>query len=525
MRRSKEFVLTMDNQTKHLPQSQPRTLTCATSAERSARNNSLRRKDCLSPPGWLAALCLSLLSFGFTHQALACRVYDPGFSQYFRNSVNQDLNDFAAIHIDADDPNCAQAALYALYTKVNDALRYSGSFLGWLDGYNVALIFSATQRLGANGWASKDLDTVLVQVENKYQPTTIKPIGPCGNEGLSTCMDVDMAGATAYAWMAAYDARRMRQTNNANNADRYLHTAMADVCLFDLNAFLNSDRKTLCTGTAAGLRAGTSVAMPVNHGIENPNYGFGLMTSAASAVEGMGVAGHYFAWTQDEQSIATALFAEIQSRVSGGAYTSNCAWPQRNADGTWGGSYSAACADGSYDPNMYALYDFYFRQGLPIPNNPNYQSRSIDASKFDLGSTANDYQNGFFGLGRYVTYQTLGQTWVNQLPMMMPYNYYAPIGYLDQVDSTGVASGWSCDQDYPGGANQVDLYDSRGNVVHVRPSLGSEPAVNNLCNGGSFHRFSIQLPSYMSGSQITAYGLDYTWIGFTQLPCTLTCSW
>jgi hypothetical protein len=516
----------MIDQTKQPQQNQSPIQTDAASGAISAGNRPPARTESISRPAWIAALFLSLLSFGLSRQALACRVYDNGFSGQYRNDVNVDLNDFAAISVDADDPNCAEAALYALTAKVQDALdHYPNSFQNWLDGYNVALIFSATERLGANGWASLGLDTQLVRLENQYLPTKIKPYGACDNEGLSTCMDVDMAAASAYAWMAAYDARRMRSSNRAGQADAYLHTAMSDVCLFDYNVFINSDRKTLCTGTTAGLAAGTAVAFPVNHGFENPNYGFGLMTSAASAIEGMDVAGHGFSWTTDERNIATALFAEIQRHVSGGVYLSDCGKPERQPDGTWGGSYSAACNDDNYDPKMYGLYNFYYNQGFTIPSNA-YQSTTIDASKFDYtGTQAADYQFAFAGLGRYWTYQTLGQTWVNSLPMMMPYNYYPPIGYLDQVTSTGVASGWSCDPDFSGGSNQVDLYDSSGHKVSLRPSNGSEAEVNSRCGGGSAHRFSVQLPPNMSGSQITAYGLDYTWIGHTQLPCVLTCSW
>ena len=494
----------------------------------------------------LAASLLLLLSTGLSLPAFACRTGDLGFGS------GNDLNDYGAIMLDADDSNCAQNALYALTAKVQATLTDPNAFHGYLDGYLVAIMFASVQRLGANGWASKTLDDLLVQVEQRYLPTKVKPYGMCGNDPqLSTCMDVDMAGAAAYAWMAGYEAHRMRDaTFFTNQADSYLHTAMSDTCLFDLSAFMNSGGRTLCGGSVYGLThdvagatvgvgSGTSVAMPLNHQIENPNYGFGLMTSAASAVKGMLLAGHDFQFTDDEKTIAGALFAEMQARVDqNGKYTSTCAAPSL-VNGVWTGSYSADCGDPSigYHPGDYGLYDFYVNKGLPIPPATNYQSTAPNPALFDyLGQQVSDYVS-FFGLGRYVTYVTLADTWVDQLPAMMPYNRNPPQGYLDGITSTGIAEGWACDADMPSGNGDgagggrglpVDLYDSDWNLAaHAYGNQASETAVNTRCGGGTAHRFGIQLPAWTKGKAITAYGLDYTWLGFTQLPCLQSpqCSW
>lgn len=90
-----------------------------------------------------------------------------------------------------------------------------------------------------------------------------------------------------------------------------------------------------------------------------------------------------------------------------------------------------------------------------------------------------------------------------------------------------MASGWSCDQDVSGKSVHVDIYAGSTLAVHAIANGGSETAVNNACGGGTAHRFSVQLPSWTQGQTIIAYGLDYTWFGFTQLTCLQSpaCSW
>src|SRR4029077_3038157 len=57
-------------------------------------------------------------------------------------------------------------------------------------------------------------------------------------------------------------------------------------------------------------------------------------------------------------------------------------------------------------------------------------------------------------------------------------------------------------------------------VVSVYANLASESAVNLACGGGMAHRFQVQLPPSAAGLPIHAFGLDYTWYGFTELLCS-----
>jgi hypothetical protein len=467
-----------------------------------------------------------------------CKTGDTAFTANYRGdsvgAVNLELNDYGRIHEDAEAVDCAENALYALYHKVDNSLIASANaFKRPLDGYVVALVFAAAQRIGANGWASTDLDGKLDAVEARY---TVTFLTSCSNEAKDTCMDDYAGAASAYAWIAAYKAKRgdYNTSTYQNNAVQQLHNAFSAVCIHNPVTFPTSDRLTLCNGTASDLKqlGGNSVTMNMNHGYEKVPYGFGLMTSVSSALLGLKVSGATYPWGTYEKAIATALFEEAQNHVDAGDnFEANCADPQRDVNGQWTvPGLLRKCGGGNvFDPDeykarMYSLYEAYSDFGIPIPTTRTYRSNvSVSKSLFQLGIS----DNTFFSFGRYVTYGVHGERWHVSPPEWMPKDNYNPIGYFEGISATGVAQGWSCDQDKPTGRIEVDLYDEFNNKTRGWANSGSESAINSLCNGGSAHRFWIQLPSYTKGRVIRAYGLDYTWFGNTQLPCLQSpaCSW
>jgi hypothetical protein len=156
---------------------------------------------------------------------------------------------------------------------------------------------------------------------------------------------------------------------------------------------------------------------------------------------------------------------------------------------------------------------------IPASGSGVYTSSNFDQSLF-LTST-------HFGYGRLTTYRDMGGNWfpsgmVAGAVPNMPYDDHDPVdGWLDSISPSGLASGWTCDQDAPNNAIKVDLYagDNWTFAATGYANLSSEAAVNSLCWGGFAHRFQIQLPSWSQGQNIRAYGLDYTWYGFTELHC------
>jgi hypothetical protein len=87
-----------------------------------------------------------------------------------------------------------------------------------------------------------------------------------------------------------------------------------------------------------------------------------------------------------------------------------------------------------------------------------------------------------------------------------PANQY-PLGHLDGIDATGRAFGWACDRDAPEQSIAVELT-AKGDTFTTLADLGSEPAVNALCGGGSAHRFQFYLPSWTTNAVVYAYGID-----------------
>ncbi|MDQ3282222.1 MAG: hypothetical protein M3Q69_12505 [Acidobacteriota bacterium] len=482
----------------------------------------------------LAAALLTLLA---ATNASACITYQNAFSTSFRNAVNVDLNDYGRIHHDADDPNCAQAAMYSLTSKLDNHLNAnSTTFTHWLDGFLVAEIYASAMRIGANGWASKDLDDQLVRLASRFTPnaSTDQPSGPCGGNAFNTCMDDLMSTASAYAWMAAYMSRRPNRFTPQQVSDTigysksYLAKALrpvsatepdAGVCLRDIPD--NGNYSTLCTGTLAELKLGTAETFTVNANQREIHYGFGLMTSVASAVLGLEVAGSPYAFdANSEVVIAKALMEEAQRHIDASTreYKDDCVKRVSDSSGVW--YTTTGCGEGAtgYKPDMIALKAFYDTRLGGIPNAGNYTSNNFNPGLFSLQT--ND--NGHFSYGRFETYGIEAFDWYMNARTFMPGDAFNPNGAVT-ISSTGLATGWVCDADMPGGRILVDFY---AGSAFSATATASATDYGHACgtNGGYARSFSLQLNTNTKGLPITAYGLDYTWYGATALSCT-SCSW
>jgi len=452
-----------------------------------------------------------------------CRVNDAAFSRSFRDNVNLDLNDYARIFADAENAACAEGADYALYDKVKSTMDTRPAvFTEWLQGANVAFIFAAAQRIGANGFATKDLDTQLRRVESAFAAG--RDLG-CAKESGNQCLDDYSIASSGYAWIAAYKYRRGDAATSVEafrqKARVYIDSTFIATCIHQ-----SEGTPTLCNGAVGGA---TSRTLSLNHGQQMPSYGFGLLTSLASTVLGLDAAGAPYTFSATNKAISKMLFEEAQravdASVSPFAFRSNCVSPYRDGSGNWWlgpATYFCGGPD-NYQPQMYRVDAFYTNWIGALPTAGTYQSNVFNDNHFALGSS----DNGFFSWGRHQAYGKLGYDWIATPREYLPFDSYDPIGYLEGVSATGVASGWTCDKDAPGKANRVDFYTGSTFVTYARANGGSEAAVNSLCNGGTAHRFAVQLPAWTQGQDIVAYGLDYTWFGFTQLTCLQSprCAW
>lgn len=496
-----------------------------------------------------AAVVLSLV---VAQNASACWTFQAAFNPTFKNDANADLNDYGRIHQDADDANCGQAAMYSLTDKVNNHLdANSTTFQQWLDGFHVALIYGSAMRIGAQGWASQDLDNQLYELSNRFQHNTNEPSGSCGNNEWNTCMD-DLTGtASGYAWMAAYMKRRPNRWTQAEVdakialAEQYLHKALKPIdpavtaeqkngiCLRDKPAISPTNTYTapLCNGTIAELNNGTAETFTLNGQKMMLHYGFGLVTSVASAKMGLELAGSSFAFTNDEKTIMKALMTEVSNHFDAGTrnFSFTCVKKDLNAQNQWLGTYTQNVDCGwGYQPDMYALKAFYDTKlgGIPAGS---YTSDNFNANLFELADTYTtvggvNRDTKFFSYGRFETYGIQAFAWYVSNPprTWMPGDAYNPKGWIDGISPTGVVSGWACDQDMPTGRTLVDFYDANG-LAYIATATANEysgTAYQSQCGLGTAHRYTLQLPPSSKGKVLRAWALDYTWYGTTELGCS-----
>ncbi|HVG25695.1 MAG TPA: hypothetical protein VND45_16180 [Thermoanaerobaculia bacterium] len=491
-----------------------------------------------------AALVLSL---GAPGHAAACITFQNAFTPTYKANPNLDLNDYGRIHHDADDPNCARAAMYSLTDKLNRHLDGDpAAFQQWLDGFLVAEIYAAAMRIGANGWAGKALDEQLVELSGRFRHNVSEPSGTCGGDHFNTCMD-DLTGtASGYAWMAAYMSRRpnrfTREEVDATIAlaEDYLRRSLEPVSAAEpKNGICLRDKSSagyvpLCTGTIEQLRLGTAETFTVNGQQQMLHYGFGLMTSVASAKLALELAGSSFAFTDDEKRIARALMEEVQRHFDPATreFTADCV-QRKETNGVL--TYPLVDCGAGYHPDMYALRGFYDARlgGIPAGS---YDSNAFDLSPFALDDRyevasdgATRFDPRFFSYGRFETYAIMGYAWWVLPRAWMPRDDYEPRGWLDGISETGLASGWACDPDMPDGRTRIDFYTGDG-ATYAGTAAADEftgSAYDRQCLGGTAHRFTFQLPRASKGKPLRAWALDYTWYGVTELGCSQspTCSW
>ena len=546
------------------------------------------------------------------------------YNTYMLN-LNKELGDYGLIFEDAKNRDCAgggptAGASQALLAKINNTFNYNygqhndamnrqvGPYQGWLEGAHVTLIFSSALLIGGHGDLKSDLDTALQRVRDSYVDN---PDGSCGfykpdgwlTNGGNTCMDDHSIAASAWAWIAAYEAKRGRSSGTyVANARRSINRSFStydSVCISDpsdqANFPINYSTRGPCnvhTAASDPVLSGLPLTtlqqkllpldgtppgeiLSINRG-QNVPYGAGLMTSISSALLGLEEAGAATSLTPQQQVIAAAFLAEAQSKsdptgsyFKGGADapggTANCARYVLS-----GGSVirndNQYCGDNDTRPRIFNLTSEAAVSGISSVYE-RFVNHAVPSTVYDRANGVpvqqnayafNQFQQSYFtknanvttlNWGREVYYHYLGWGWhtvdpnaaventfypsnSTKRPRLWAYlDQYNPIGYLDGISSTGVATGWTCDQDLPGWSNYVDFTVNGGSaVLRVKANVGSEQAVFDLCGSGYAHRFSAQLPSYTKGQLIHAYGLDATWRGFTNLPgwqCSANpaCTW
>ncbi len=474
--------------------------------------------------GCLASLFLTHATYG----AVVCKVSESGFSAEYRGDVSKDLNDYGRIHYDANISDCAPAAEQALILKIRNVLAANPyEYRDWLRGAQVSLIFASALRLGSFGYATQELDVELRRVESQY--SLINYIDPNCDETSNQCLDDFAIAASGHAWIAAYKNRRMDSSSSVvsarNKANYFKDLFFSAICIST-----TSNPTSFCDGDVwdiGGDDDGYTYSM--NHDQQMPSYGFGLLTSIASTVVGLEASGANVSFTSDQLTLAWALAYEMQKHVDiapvPDVYRNDC-WQVAWNGGVWiiPDANRPCGGPDAYEPEMYALYNFYNEHFISFPTAPDmYLSNLFRKSSFDLSDTS----TRFFSFGRYEIYYRHAYLWVTNEPEWMPKDNYDPIGFLEQVSPTGLVQGWTCDKDASSKSNVVEIYADNAKVAVMRAEASSEDAIATECRGGSAHRFWFQMSGPPTGAAITAYGNDYTWFGRTQLACLQSpaCKW
>lgn len=413
-----------------------------------------------------------------------------------------------------------------------------------------------------------------------------------GNLGDSdTCMDDHVIGALGHAWAAAYQNKRGNTASrdaNITKAQNAINDALSlteahnndSICLHDPQGTMSATGRGPCNvtnpndiSTVLTRATNPGYVFALNRG-ENQVYGFGLIASLSGAAIGLEEAGSPLSLTSNQKLIIQALLDEAQrkSQPTYGDYfngelggTGNCALWDVDGSGNVVNPNNGKCADTWHRPRMYSLVgpanssiapNTFFSIYLPgvsaktniyDPTTGQTVYNAFQFNRFDFNDFKIDYNDTTVRphWARAIGYGNFGYYWLNKVydpnPEYYPptagelrprlsatYDDHDPIGYIDSIDTNGVALGWTCDQDVPTKQTWVDFY--RDNVPGVgtylgqaRANLSSESAINNWCGGGTAHRFSMQLPSSAKGHYIYPYGLDGTWRGYLLLPPSGSC--
>lgn len=306
---------------------------------------------------------------------------------------------------------------------------------------------------------------------------------------------------------------------------------------------------------------------------QNMTYGPGQLMVLSAALVGLEEASYTKTLTTSQRLIASALLEEAQRKADpsgnyfrGGAGSpagsGTCAWATVNGS-TVVRDDDSMCSEGAVRPKIWNLTSKISQQGYSsfwerYVGHAGYPVRTaVVDRRYVNGSTSptdtyianphkfDQYVNYFtknandidLNWGRESFYHVLGfrwhtfdnranasDTWYpggdNKRPRLWAYlDNTDPGGFVDGIDSNGVAYGWACDTDLPWESIPIDFYVNGFQTFIQRAwaNQRSESAVNNFCAGGTAHRFVVQLPAWTKGYPISTYALDVTWRGYTHL--------
>ena len=218
--------------------------------------------------------------------------------------INREFNDYAGIYLDSVSAECKEIAAKALIVKLEGTLNFADAggtvmsppgtvvhpFHNWLWGTAITHIFAAAMELRYNG--------VYFSGQSPAKGTG-RFLHYSGHSRSGMCRAYErMHGRLwtdrfGFAWIAAYEARVGRDPHVYLERARRLLTKMFEPMSVSGNVCYHvvGSNPVSCNGDPASIASGKVRIIGVGHGIENPNYGLGLMTAVASSSLALYLAG------------------------------------------------------------------------------------------------------------------------------------------------------------------------------------------------------------------------------------------
>ncbi|HEY0556358.1 MAG TPA: PKD domain-containing protein, partial [Thermoanaerobaculia bacterium] len=271
-------------------------------------------------------------------QGQLCGPTVPGFN------ANLTGNDYALLYFDAKDPACAAGASQVLQDKLTSNLNFAerggvicsglargtvNPFQSWLAGAPIAAMYMAAVKLMEAGHPVNDdlLRRAGDQIRSLGSPQDLG----CGTgpyAGANSCMDDYAVTAAGFAWVAAYETEAGRDGSWwAARARDQMRRALSPIDQTGGVCFYRKGTNPArCDADFPELDAGLARVIGANHGQETPSYGFGLMTSIATACDAFrkaGIPGYSCTdFSANELRIARELMTEAQQKTyfSGGQW-------------------------------------------------------------------------------------------------------------------------------------------------------------------------------------------------------------
>jgi hypothetical protein len=371
---------------------------------------------------------------------------------------------------------CVATAAANLKSFLIDVRQERGStwWQQFLSGAYVTYVMAAGMEISGRGYMDKELDLLVRDVGEDY--TFTKFAGdPCGlyaddpsapmaglkmSRRANSCMDDYAIAASGFAWKAAYWRASGRYYQSPrNSAISYMRNSLLDsesICVHSpLTYWIDTNMGTMfeapaCNKTASDLDgSGDAVVISLNHGNQTPAYGFGLLTSVAAGAVALEVANnpistgdfspnelkalkHLWKEAVDKTNSSSGAFRSMRTGdancynmagLSSGSRTLQENWGCEDQQFGWGDTTEQTLnarlpnfGEGNlaYDARWYPMATFYDRYSFTKGSGGGYAFSTF--SDPDNRFSNNTVDAGFYGPGRYETYNTLSSVWFNSRP-------------------------------------------------------------------------------------------------------------